>query len=104
LLESLQLITDLHVLDVRSPQEYNSGHIPHSFSYPSTNWQAAKPPWPDTAMLVIVAQDNESAARAADILASTACRHVLTLQGGIDAWVAAVGKKALVTGNQTETR
>ncbi len=99
LLSSMQVVSDLHVLDVRSAKEYAQGHIPRSFSYPSTEWQTADPPWPNTAMLVIVAQDDEAAERAAGILSTTPCRHVLTLRGGIKAWLAVSGESSLVTGN-----
>jgi rhodanese-related sulfurtransferase len=104
LLASMQVVSDLHVLDVRSAKEYAQGHIPRSVSYPSTDWQTSDPPWPETAMLVVVAPDDEAAERAALILSTTACRHVLTLRGGMPAWLAVAGENSLVTGNQTKKR
>ena len=98
LLAAKQTVSDLHMLDVRTAKEYAEGHISHSFFYPSTDWRTADPPWPPTAMLVLVAENDEAAERAAGVLSTTACRHVLILRGGIKAWIAVAGKKSLVTG------
>jgi rhodanese-related sulfurtransferase len=86
LVNSMQVVNDLVLLDIRPPEDFKRGHIPRSMSYPSTEWQLGQPPWPTSAVLVVIADHDEMAAKAAEVLATSKCRHVLTLQGGITAW------------------
>ena len=55
------------------------GHIPRSICYPSTEWQLAQPR-PASAILIVIGRD-EMAAKAAELLAASKCRHVLILSG-----------------------
>lgn len=86
LVSSMQVVNDLFLLDIRQPEDFKRGHIPRSICYPSTEWQLEQPPWPPSAVLVVIADRDEMAAKAAEVLATSKCRHVLTLQGGITAW------------------
>jgi len=86
LVSSMQVVNDLVLLDIRQPEDFKRGHIPRSICYPSTEWRLEQPPWPASAVLVVIAEHDEMAAKAAQVLATSKCRHVLTLQGGITAW------------------
>ncbi|HQL87690.1 MAG TPA: DUF1573 domain-containing protein [Lentisphaeria bacterium] len=97
LVKSMQVVNDLVLLDIRPPEDFKRGHIPRSLNYPSTEWQLAQPPWPASAVLVVIADRDEMAAKAAEVLAGSKCRHVLTLRGGIAAWTEAAGANTLVT-------
>lgn len=97
LISSMQVVNDLVLLDIRPPEDFKSGHIPRSINYPSTQWQLAQPPWPASAVLVVIAENDEMAAQAAELLVTSKCRHVLTLRGGISAWTAKVGVNTLET-------
>ncbi|NLF59799.1 MAG: rhodanese-like domain-containing protein, partial [Lentisphaerae bacterium] len=97
LVKSMQVVNDLVLLDIRPPEDFKRGHIPRSLNYPSTEWQLAQPPWPASAVLVVIADRDEMAAKAAEVLAESKCRHVLTLRGGIAAWTEAAGANTLVT-------
>ena len=88
LISSMQVVNDLVLLDIRQPEDFKRGHIPRSVCYPSTEWQLEQPPWPPSAVLVVIADRDEMAAKAAELLAESKCRHVLTLRGGIAAWAA----------------
>jgi rhodanese-related sulfurtransferase len=86
LISSMQVVNDLVLLDIRQPEDFKRGHIPRSVCYPSTEWRLEQPPWPPSAVLVVIAEHDEMAAKAAELLAESKCRHVLTLRGGIAAW------------------
>jgi rhodanese-related sulfurtransferase len=86
LIKSMQVVNDLVLLDIRPHEDFKRGHIPRSICYPSTEWQLAQPPWPASAILIVIADRDEMAAKAAELLATSKCRHVLILSGGIGAW------------------
>ncbi|MDQ0289414.1 rhodanese-related sulfurtransferase [Oligosphaera ethanolica] len=102
LISSMQVVNDLFLLDIRQPDDFMRGHIPRSLCYPSTRWQLAQPPWPASALLVVIADHDDMAAKAAEQLAASKCRHVLVLRGGIAAWTAAAGVNTLETKLVTE--
>lgn len=85
LLSTASELSNVLVLDVRTAQDFADGHVPRSHSYPASRW-ADKPFWPDTSLLVLVADDDVKAEQAADALLKTDCRHILLLQGGFPAW------------------
>lgn len=85
LLGSMPELSDVQILDVRSEEDFAAGRVPRSRSYPPSRW-GEQPFWSPNAILVIVADDDEQAAKASQALPRSACRNILTLQGGFPAW------------------
>lgn len=85
LLGSMPELSDVQILDVRPEADFAAGRVPRSRSYPPSRW-GEQPFWSANAILVIVAADDEQAAKASQALQKRACRNILTLQGGFPAW------------------
>jgi metal-sulfur cluster biosynthetic enzyme/rhodanese-related sulfurtransferase len=78
---------DLFVLDVRTPAEFASGHIPKARLIPLDELEdrLAELPARDTAILVHCAAGGRSAA-ACDLLGQRGYARLLNLAGGMHAW------------------
>ena len=89
-LEAKKLIEtcpDLQLIDVRSPQEYQSGALPDSrlipfWDFTKGRYELAK----DKPILLVCAVGGRSLA-VGQLLASQGYREVYNLRGGLDAWV-----------------
>jgi metal-sulfur cluster biosynthetic enzyme/rhodanese-related sulfurtransferase len=78
---------DLFVLDVRTPAEFNAGHIPRAHSIPLDELEdrLGELPPPDRPMLVTCAA-GARATSACEVLAERGWTRLLNLAGGMHAW------------------
>jgi metal-sulfur cluster biosynthetic enzyme/rhodanese-related sulfurtransferase len=78
---------DLFVLDVRTPAEFNAGHIPRALSIPLDELEdrLAELPPRDRPVLVTCAAGGRSAS-ACEVLAEHGWTRLLNLVGGMHAW------------------
>jgi len=83
----LQQQPDLYVLDVRTPAEFASGHIPGAHSIPVDELEdrLGELPARDRGLLVTCAAGGRSTA-ACEILAERGWTRMLNLAGGMHAW------------------
>ena len=98
-LESLLDSTDsLRVVDVRSHEAYEAGHIPGSENLPFDDVLAAIGEFDDACRIVTVCPHGEASVQAARLIESSDAVSestlVQSLRGGIEAW-----EGELVTGN-----
>ena len=86
-----QLTPPSVIIDVRTPREYASGHIPGAISVPLGQEQTLESRWPvETAVVLICKTGHRSQAAAATLL-QLGYRQVSHLKGGMDAWRRAGG-------------
>jgi glyoxylase-like metal-dependent hydrolase (beta-lactamase superfamily II)/rhodanese-related sulfurtransferase len=86
----MQEETDLQIVDVRRPAEYESGHVPHARLAPLSELQADPLDWLDPArpVAVICAGGYRSSA-ATSLLESRGFRQLFNVTGGTSAYVEA---------------
>ena len=87
-----ELGSDTVFLDCREPNEWNLVHIPGAVLVPlgQLEAKAAAAVAPDKRVIVYCARGNRSAV-AADLLQNKGYRNVVSMAGGIRAWVDAGG-------------
>jgi hydroxyacylglutathione hydrolase len=81
--------SELQILDVRRPPEYESGHVPHALHAPLSNLQSTAPTLsldPAKPTAVICAGGYRSSA-ATSILKQHGFRKLLNVTGGTGAWI-----------------
>jgi rhodanese-related sulfurtransferase len=88
------------VIDVRSPGEFQLGHIPGAVNVPVEQIQSAAGGWSRTASYVVYCASGERSAEAQSILQGMGFKNVADLTGGIAAWTGSVDK-GNSTANQT---
>lgn len=82
---------DCMLVDVRTTEEYLSGHIPGAVSMPLAELGAMD--WgPDTGPVVLYCRSAMRSARALQLLLARGVREVAHLKGGIQAWAGAGGQ------------
>ncbi len=77
----------LALLDVREPEAFIAAHIPHSANLPASAWPTAAGRWPRSAVLLIIAADNQAAMQAAAAFQPWGQRALLYLDGGMASWL-----------------
>ena len=77
------------VLDVRSPAEYATGHIPGAINIPHNElaWRLAEIPTGKSGEIVVHCQAGKRAAAAEGVLAEAGYTDVRDLQGHMAGWV-----------------
>ena len=75
------------LLDVRTPEEFESGHVPGAINIPSGNPLLATKRWPDpeTEIWVYCRTQGRSASFASN-LRKSGYRNIHAVEGGITAW------------------
>ncbi len=81
----------LRILDVRTPGEFESAHIPGAYNVPLDNLpeHAREIGTVTEAPVVLVCQSGQRARKADDALRAVGMSNVHILDGGMNAWVAA---------------
>jgi rhodanese-related sulfurtransferase len=74
------------VVDVRTQQEFESGHIPSSANVPLDQLPQASASWDKDAAVVVYCATGARSAEAASLLAGEGFRKVYNLEKGVAAW------------------
>ncbi len=77
----------LLVLDVRTPEEYASGHVPGAVNIPYDQVGSRLAELPRDKDIVVYCRSGRRAQLAADVLAANGYTHLQHLQGDIAAWL-----------------
>lgn len=80
------------VIDVRTPEEFQGGHIPGSVSVPLSEIEKGEAP--QKGRIVLCCARGARSVKARDILISRGIKDVVDLKGGIGEWVRAGGRLA----------
>lgn len=90
------------LLDVRSPEEYNSGHLKGAinYNYNGTDFEKQINTIDKTKPVYVYCQRGGRSAGASEVLVKKGFKNVYNLTGGIEAWN---GKKLPVT-NETPNK
>ena len=76
----------VNVIDVRRPEDYEKGHVPHSINIPKEQWENAKGLSKDkTNVVYCYSQTCHLAASAAVVFAKKGF-SVIELEGGFNTW------------------
>lgn len=75
----------LQMVDVRSPSEFASGHVPGAVNIPMDQIEARLGDLRSDVPVVLICQAGARARTTADLLQSRA-REITVLEGGTDAW------------------
>ena len=88
LLDSLDSKGEPLILDVRRPDEYAAGHVPHAINIPHTELEGRLEQLHANANdeIVVYCESGRRAAIAEDILTQAGFTKVLHLQGDMKAW------------------
>ena len=81
--------TSAQVLDVREPQEYEAGHLPGAVLIPQADLATRLHEVPKDRPILTVCASGARSLRAARFLKKLGYEHVVNLEGGTNAWVAA---------------
>lgn len=86
------LAGDCHVIDVREPHEYRSGHIPNAVNHPLSSFDPAS--LPNDKPVVLVCQAGGRSARALRAALAHGCTDVAHYPPGTGGWRARGGPVA----------
>lgn len=74
------------VVDIRDPQSYANGHMPHAMHLSNDNLAAFIDQTPKTKPVVVVCYHGHSSQQAASVLAQQGFVDVYSMDGGFEAW------------------
>jgi rhodanese-related sulfurtransferase len=77
------------VIDVRNPDEYQSGHVPGATLIPVNSVFARREELPKDKDLIFVCAVGQRSALAAEMAAAAGLTRLFNLEGGTDAWIKA---------------
>jgi len=76
-----------YILDVRTPEEYESGHIPGSVLIPIDTLQSTLSNIPKDKTIVVVCRSGNRSATGRDILINNGFSNVTSMAGGMNQWI-----------------
>jgi len=76
------------LIDVRTSEEWKSGHLPHALHWPLSEIENGK--FPKERKLVLYCQSGMRSERAAQLLAGAGYTDVVELKGGVSEWPSAL--------------
>jgi len=77
------------VIDVRNPDEYQSGHVPGATLIPVNSVFARREELPKDKDLIFVCAVGQRSALASEMAAAAGLTRIFNLEGGTDAWIKA---------------
>lgn len=77
------------LVDVRSEDEFQSGHVPGATSVPLDKIESGQASLPEGKLLVLSCQSGRRSARACEVLQSRGINNIAEMDGGFSAWVKA---------------
>ena len=87
-----------HIVDVRTPVEFASGHIPGAENVPMESLTQSAPSWDKTQPLVVYDSNGARSLNAAQWLTANGFASVYGLKGGMVAWDGQTTKDTTVSG------
>lgn len=75
------------VIDVRNPDEYQSGHVPGATLIPVNTVFARREELPKDQDVIFVCAIGQRSALAAEMAAAAGLTRIFNLEGGTDAWI-----------------
>ena len=75
------------VIDVRNPDEYQSGHVPGAALIPVNTVFARREELPKDKDVIFVCAIGQRSALAAEMAAAAGLTRIFNLEGGTDAWI-----------------
>jgi rhodanese-related sulfurtransferase len=79
---------DVQVIDVRTPPEYQGGHIPVARSIPLDSvLSSPRAVLPEGQKILFVCQVGQRSAIAAEMAAAIGLKDLYNLEGGTEAWI-----------------
>ena len=79
----------IRIIDVRSPEEFADGHIPHATNIPSNEIQARITEFESETPVYIVCASGSRSMLATAFCVRAGMKHVVNVKGGTSAWSAA---------------
>jgi rhodanese-related sulfurtransferase len=77
---------DVVLIDVRTSDEYNSGHIPQSKLYPLQTLEAQLNELDKNKKILVICRSGNRSQSASDILVNNGFKEVYNIEGGVQAW------------------
>jgi len=89
--QAIQMMNQNHavLVDVRSPELFQAGHIPQSRNVPLDDLEKKAASLPRNKPLIVVCAQNRDAAKATARLRAHGHAEVVVLEGGVNAWTQA---------------
>ena len=78
---------DVVAIDLRPPEAFRAGHVPHARSLPIGDLRKREAEVPRAGRVVLYAATPEEAAAAYQALRDAGHRNVMVLAGGLPAWI-----------------
>jgi rhodanese-related sulfurtransferase len=85
----LQAGMKVHLVDVRTPEEFNQGHIAGAVLMPLDTLPSSYASLPKTGKLVVYCRSGHRSAKAVQFLMEHGYKNAVSLNGGYIAWSAA---------------
>lgn len=76
-------------VDVRSEDEFRSGHVPGAVCYPLDKIESGEVSVPKEGLVILGCQSGKRSARAREVLRARGYENLLELEGGFSAWAGA---------------
>jgi rhodanese-related sulfurtransferase len=90
--QDMILKDEITILDVRTPEEYDSGHIPNSELIPLHELEGRTEDLDKNATYLIVCRSGNRSQQASDLLSKKGFEKIYNMVGGMNEWTGEVEK------------